>query len=304
MRLVFKNNSDRTTKLEDKYILPILNNICFPKINTTLINDSIYRDAYTTEDGGRSRVEDKLALAYKNKCAYCERICKADIEHYRPKKKVTDDVKHPGYYWLCYEWTNLIPSCITCNRDGGKHNHFTIIGTRVNAPTKLLDGTLDLDSFKVDSKELAAEKPHLLHPEVDAPEDFFRFEVDAKKSGIRIIGIDADLRGKNTIKICKLNRQELTVDKVNVIDDVIDSLNCSYIKYSDTSKYTKDRLLDELEDVFDMLKNKSVNIEKTHTYLRKYIVLNSDNFMQLMTPFLGSLPMILIKLIADKKLNN
>jgi len=85
---------------------------------------------------------------------------------------------------------------------------------------------------------------------------------------------------------------------------VIDSLNCSYIKYSDTSKYTKDRLLDELEDVFDMLKNKSVNIEKTHTYLRKYIVLNSDNFMQLMTPFLGSLPMILIKLIADKKLNN
>ena len=57
-------------------------------------------------------------------------------------------------------------------------------------------------SFKIDSKELAAEKPHLLHPEADKPEDFFSFEVDENKSGIRIKGIDADSRGENTINIC------------------------------------------------------------------------------------------------------
>ena len=64
------------------------------------------------------------------KCAYCEdRIVSTqpgDIEHYRPKGCVTNEdgsrvmvdanggkkVPHPGYYWLAYEWTNLLYACI------------------------------------------------------------------------------------------------------------------------------------------------------------------------------------------------
>jgi hypothetical protein len=25
------------------------------------------------------------------------------------------EFEHPGYYWLAYEWTNLLPSCYDCN---------------------------------------------------------------------------------------------------------------------------------------------------------------------------------------------
>lgn len=167
MRFVVKNEKDKTKKLSSKETYEEIKNLCLNK-DKDLISDNVYRDTYDTKDGKRSRVEDQLAISYHNKCAYCERICKADIEHYRPKKKVSNEEDHDGYYWLCYEWSNLIPSCITCNRDGGKHNKFPILGTRVNEPPKLLnDNELDLDKFKANNHPLIDETPYLLHPEVD-----------------------------------------------------------------------------------------------------------------------------------------
>ncbi len=38
-----------------------------------------------------------------------------DVEHYRPKNAVAD-TEHEGYWWLAMDWTNLLPSCIDCNR--------------------------------------------------------------------------------------------------------------------------------------------------------------------------------------------
>ena len=73
------------------------------------------------------------------KCAYCESYIvdfqHGDIEHFRPKKGVTDEndnvvfIKdengqqnpHPGYYWLAYDWTNLLLSCTACNQPSEKH---------------------------------------------------------------------------------------------------------------------------------------------------------------------------------------
>jgi uncharacterized protein (TIGR02646 family) len=178
-----------------------------------LITDSIYREAYDTPDGKRSRVEDQLALSYKHKCAYCERLCKADIEHYRPKKKVSGQTSDPGYYWLCYEWSNLIPSCATCNREGAKHSHFPVLGQWAITHPVLDDGKLDLDKFKANISPLIDERPYLLHPEINEPADYLAFEIDAHKQGIRIKGIDVDGRGDKTIAICKLNRQELLLDR-------------------------------------------------------------------------------------------
>ncbi len=89
------------------------------------------------------------------KCVYCETpiydIFPGDVEHYRPKGKVTDhlnniahiknedgteikdsngqSIPHPGYFWLAYEWTNLMPSCTFCNRpkkDFGKRSCFPV----------------------------------------------------------------------------------------------------------------------------------------------------------------------------------
>ncbi|GEM_PF-397599 len=71
----------------------------------------------------------KLALdrLFHGKCAYCESVYASihpmDVEHWRPKGLVTKreegriiPMVKPGYYWLAAEWTNLLPSCIDCNR--------------------------------------------------------------------------------------------------------------------------------------------------------------------------------------------
>src|SRR5579872_571430 len=126
MRFVKKGLETRTARLSSEETYRDLLNIIHTK-DKGLIKEVIYRDSYDTPDGKRSRVEDQLAKSYSYKCAYCERICKADIEHYRPKKAVDEEAQHPGYYWLCYEWSNLLPSCITCNREGSKHNHFPVL---------------------------------------------------------------------------------------------------------------------------------------------------------------------------------
>ncbi len=71
---------------------------------------------------------------FYGKCAYCESSVDVNsptvVEHFRPKKSVRDinnkivkvrgsagntKKQHPGYYWLAYKWTNLLPACSKCN---------------------------------------------------------------------------------------------------------------------------------------------------------------------------------------------
>ena len=286
MRYIVKRDEDKTERLASDETYQALLNIVNTR-NKSLITDSIYRESYDTADGKRSRVEDKLAIAYKNKCAYCERICKADIEHYRPKKGVDNDSTHPGYYWLCYEWTNLIPSCITCNREGAKHNKFPVIGPRVSEPALLNDGNLNLALCKVSIAPLLDERPYLLHPEVDRPENYFEFELDSNGAGIRIVGIDGEDRGNRTIQICLLNRNELTLDRVErVIDDFKEAVHCIFAQL-DREEIDDQQFADYITHNIDLLQQRSRQEEKTHTYLRKYIVSSVENFDKIVLPFLN-----------------
>src|SRR6266567_3958956 len=73
---------------------------------------------------------------FNDKCAYCERLISGyygDAEHFRPKGAVNCndgagelvkpsgqipdpangdvlEMPHPGYFWLAYDWRNLVPS--------------------------------------------------------------------------------------------------------------------------------------------------------------------------------------------------
>ena len=89
---------------------------------------------------------------FHGKCAYCEHKPQAgyvgDVEHYRPKGKVDEDPDHPGYYWLAYDETNLLPSCAFCNQNrAAKLTHFPVAGEHARDP-----------------QSLAAEAPLLLNP--------------------------------------------------------------------------------------------------------------------------------------------
>ncbi len=74
---------------------------------------------------GSKPVKRILVAAHSCKCCYCER--KYDeprhlaVEHFRPKTAVRQSNKHkeqyPGYYWLAYDWDNLLLSCHECNSD-------------------------------------------------------------------------------------------------------------------------------------------------------------------------------------------
>lgn len=86
-----------------------------PHINPDLYK--LYRDALLDE--------------FHYKCAFCDRSLRAqikgDVEHIRPKSGVRDmrgtrvmrrtdsTRRHPGYWWLAYEWKNLVVACRDCN---------------------------------------------------------------------------------------------------------------------------------------------------------------------------------------------
>ena len=72
---------------------------------------------------GHVSVKSVLVEAQYGKCCYCERKFGATsygaVEHFRPKGAVQQTKSSarlvPGYYWLAFEWNNLLVSCEKCN---------------------------------------------------------------------------------------------------------------------------------------------------------------------------------------------
>jgi hypothetical protein len=126
-------------------------------------------------------VKEALNSLFHFKCAYCESSFRAvhplDIEHYRPKSGyvIRDRLRKPGYYWLAATWTNLLPSCIDCNRPryqdvgdddpevAGKANKFPLRNERSRAR-------------RPGDEEL--EERLLLNPYLDRPGDHLTFMPD------------------------------------------------------------------------------------------------------------------------------
>lgn len=123
-------------------------------------------------------VKAALVECHYEKCCYCEskvrHVGHGDVEHYRPKAAVKQTRKgmleRPGYYWLAYEWDNLLFSCTYCNASS-KKNLFPL-----RDPSK---------RARDPKAGLFEEEPLLLHPAVDDPEQYigFRAEYAFSKEG-------------------------------------------------------------------------------------------------------------------------
>ena len=154
-------------------------------------------------------IKEQLLSYQKGTCCYCESkiqdISFGDVEHYRPKKgyqqnKADKNLHKPGYFWLGYDWSNLMVSCEICNRSF-KKNYFPL--KKSSARLKSLK-TLDV-------KE---EEPLILNPyEVVYPEKHLEFigEYESGKTE----------EGKATVRYCGLYREELNESR----RDKLDSLN-------------------------------------------------------------------------------
>ena len=157
-----------------------------------------------------------FAAIFGGKCAYCENDYEAtspvDIEHFRPKLKVTDadnrsvtlagGQKHPGYYWLAFDWRNLLPSCEKCNRPPAKGTRFPLEnGSPRTDPTG----------------PVSREKVLLINPMEMDPEQHLDFDFNdgmvKEKNGSG--------RGRMSIKIYDLNREPLRLKRKEVLDKQI-----------------------------------------------------------------------------------
>jgi uncharacterized protein (TIGR02646 family) len=163
---------------------------------------NLYKDAVNKE---------LLLNFFHFKCAYCEcpltrKSC--DVEHFRPKGRVTEADNSPvtrlvgrkqeihlGYYWLAYEWGNLLPSCGDCNRPGdgyGKWDRFPVRDFRAFVPGEEMQ-----------------EEPMLLNPWWQNPDAHFVFEANGSIGGVTD-------EGKACVEMFRLYRDTLISEREKV----------------------------------------------------------------------------------------
>lgn len=154
--------------------------------------DTVYKEAVVVK---------QLRKDFHDQCAYCE--AKLDfatsyfpVEHYRPKsayKKIGDkENKYPGYWWLAYDWSNLLLSCQVCNTY--KSTYFPLAN----------ESKRDIPNKKIEDEE-----PLILSPVDDNPYEHIVFRCEYA------LAKDSSPKGQTTIDICKLNRPELVNSRMN-----------------------------------------------------------------------------------------
>lgn len=195
-----------------------------------------------------------LEHVFYDRCAYCERQISGfygDAEHYRPKgavrRKTTSGeficsecgianpadgqnliLGHPGYFWLAYDWRNLVPSCSICNSGIGKNDRFEIdkefvvivkldpadvekMSTLVRPrQSRKWPGYFYLSPAILDERE----NPLILNP-LNAPDErnphrHLRFGI----KGI-VTAVDDSPIGKTTIEVFNLRKDKLREARAN-----------------------------------------------------------------------------------------
>lgn len=145
-------------------------------------------------------VKDELVAMQHKKCAFCEAkplaVSDGDVEHFRPKggARQTDDdpLQRPGYYWLAYDWANLMFSCGRCNQRH-KKNLFPLVDPMRRAKTHR-DTIVD-------------EAPVFIDPTAEDPEQYISYRDHVP------VAIRGNARGEQTINALGLRRPDLNADR-------------------------------------------------------------------------------------------
>jgi len=165
-------------------------------------------------------LEVRIALSnlFHDKCAYCE--CKLErqdmnVEHYRPKGGVGEVECHPGYYWLAYDWGNLLPSCTLCNQKRREIESLNV-GRSFSRGGKG-------DSFPISDEEyrafsacddLSIEDPILVNPTIDKPSQHITFDPSGE-------AIHITERGEVSISTYHLNTRRIRGARKSLIKELL-----------------------------------------------------------------------------------
>lgn len=181
---------------------PIFRPRCPPKLHEMLLRLSTLAPSQASGNGPRERIRGSaidmlraaLVDAFENRCCYCETALGTstlgEIERFRPRSGVASNdgkFENQQYTDLAFEWRNLYLSCPMCNRL--KSNRFPLMGP----PAALGSSYEEIIEF---------ERPLLLDPCSDNPDEHLVFDSDGKVSGLTE-------RGTATIQLLNLNRLAL-----------------------------------------------------------------------------------------------
>ncbi len=162
---------------------------------------------------GNKDVKNVLIESQDYKCCFCEskigHISYGDVEHFRPKAGWVQDSEKmnvPGYYWLAYDWDNLLLSCQLCNQRY-KKNLFPLVNPGHRALSH--------------NDNILAEDPVFIHPAVDNPEDYITFKDEIP------VTMNNNTRGYVTIKKLGLDRELLNEQRRKTLNLVRDIYNLS-----------------------------------------------------------------------------
>ena len=152
------------------------------------------RFSFDTAIYGNEAVKNALIEAQHGKCCFCERKTgkDGDVEHFRPKagcRQIPNGpLLRPGYYWLAYDWDNLLLSCSACNQRH-KRNLFPLATPDQRA--------------NFHAEDITQETPLFLHPALQDPEQHIGFRKEIP------FAINGSPTGKATIEALSLDRELL-----------------------------------------------------------------------------------------------
>lgn len=204
---------------------------------------------------GHEEVKELLIKLHNKSCCYCEsrvtNVAYGDIEHFRPKlgyRQDEDDNFHkPGYFWLAYDWNNLLFSCQICNQKY-KKNYFPLKDSskRCN-PSKTFD--------------VSQEEPLLINPSIMDPSLHIKFDDEIP------VGITEE--GETSIKVLGLDREELNEERREVLNKLLAIKELyKYSIGSEREEISKDIFYKELDEALNINGKYSLMIRN---HFEKYI---------------------------------
>ena len=139
-------------------------------------------------------VKEQMMEDQHRKCAYCEQYKNGDfgcVEHYRPKGGYDlgsgTPLLQPGYYWLAYDWKNLLFSCSECNTSY-KRNHFPLVNENAR---------------DIEHRDITNEEPAIINPVTTDPGDHIEFSEFIIRP--KMVDGQESIQGKTTIGVFRLN---------------------------------------------------------------------------------------------------
>lgn len=189
----------------------------------TNIRNALAQNNKPTFPSHWSKLKEHLIDVFYAKCGYCE--CKftptsfGDVEHYRPKGRVSEDAAHPGYHWLAYEPTNYLPACQLCN-EPAKRDHFPIAGKRAHSAEDSLD----------------AENPLLINPYFDSYAEHLEFVPSTEKLMPGAVKGKTE-KGKYSVSILEIYRDPVRQERLQEMSIARRDIKDAYKKLIDTENW-------------------------------------------------------------------